>query len=259
MHQFPKRALWLAHVEKHVEEDIKGIDFSKPALCLHSLCTEPCAFESPQDLREHLQDGHSIPMPCSRKKRRFDAENQPDAQEGTSDTVKRKRPRLQGKLYATVLDPESDQLGCHEIKSEPLSRRLNYSFVNYSATDLESSSSDTTRSPTIISTSSSREVTRYSSPASSIDGTGSYRPTDQLTCIDPQLFSQQTAPLIRDEPLYSSISPSSAMASPNVYSITSAQGTIESEHCVNLDKEEAYLLEDGSSVEDIALTQGTLE
>lgn len=119
MRQFPKRALWLEHVEKHVEEDIKGIDFSKPVLCLHSLCTEPCAFESPQDLREHLQDGHSIPMPSSGKKRRFGTENQPDTQEGKSDTVKRKRLRLQGKLHTAVLDPKPGQSGCHEIKSEP--------------------------------------------------------------------------------------------------------------------------------------------
>jgi hypothetical protein len=262
MRQFPKRALWLEHVEKHVEEDITGIDFSKPVLCLHSLCTEPCAFESPQDLREHLQDGHSIPMSSSGKKRRFDTENQPDTQEGKSDTVKRKRPRLQGKLHTAVLDPKPDQPGCHEIKSEPWSEAPNYNFVNYSAEDLESSGSDVTKSPTAISTSSSREVTRYTSPASSIDDAGTCGPTDPLMCIDPQLFSQLTVPLIRDESLCSSIasiSPSSAMASPNACSITSVQGTIESERCMNFDIEEAHLLEDRSSVEDMAPTQSTLE
>jgi hypothetical protein len=245
-----------------VEEDITGIDFSKPVLCLHSLCTEPCAFESPQDLREHLQDGHSIPMPSSGKKRRFDTENQPDTQEGKSDTVKRKRPRLQGKLHTAVLDPKPGRPGCHEIKSEPWSEAPNYNFVNYSAEDLESSGSDVTKPPTTISTSSSREVTRYSSPASSIDDAGTCGPTDPLMCIDPQLFSQPIVPLIRDEslcPSIASISPSSAMASPNAFSITSVQGTIESEHCMSLDKEEAHLLEDGSSVGDIAPTQSTLE
>jgi hypothetical protein len=49
------------------------------------------------------------------------------------------------------------------------------------------------------------------------------------------------------------------MASLNAYSIISVQGTIESEHCMSLDKEVAYLLEDGSSVKDIAPTQSTLE
>jgi hypothetical protein len=72
------------------------------------------------------------------KKCRFDTENQPDTQEIKSDIVKKKHPRLQGKLHTVILDPKPDQPGCHEIKSEPLSERLNYNFVNYSAVDLGS-------------------------------------------------------------------------------------------------------------------------
>jgi hypothetical protein len=76
-------------------------------------------------------------------------------------------------------------------------------------------------------------------------------------CIDPQLLSQPIVLLIRDESLCLSIvniSLSSVIASPNVCSITLVQGTIESEHCISLGKEEAYLLEDRSSVENMAPT-----
>ena len=243
-----------------MEEHIKGIDFNKAVLCIHPLCTDPYTFESSQDLREHLQDGHSIPMPSSGKKRRFDTE--PDAQEGSSDTVKRKRPRIQGKLPTAVLDPKPGQPGCHEIKSEPWIEAPNYNFVNYSAADLEFSGSDVTKSPTTIFTSSSCEVHRYSSLASSIDDAGTYEPTDLSMCIDPQLFSQPDVPLIGDESLCSSIasiSPSSAMASPNTCSITSVQGSVESEQCMSLDKEETYPLGHGSFVGNIAPTQSTFE
>jgi len=74
-------------------------------------------------------------------------------------------------------------------------------------------------------------------------------------CIDPQLLSQSIIPPIRDESLCSSmdsISLSSAMASLNACSTMSVHTTIEVEHFMSLDKEEAYPLEHGSSIEDIA-------
>ena len=48
------------------------------------------------------------------------------------------------------------------------------------------------------------------------------------------------------------------MAPPDTYSPTPVYTTIKVEHCISLDNE-AYPLGHGSSVEDIALTQSTLE
>ena len=52
--------------------------------------------------------------------------------------------------------------------------------------------------------------------------------------------------------------PSPAMAPPDTCSPTPVYTTIKAEHCISLDNE-AYPLGHGSSVEDIALTQSTLE
>jgi hypothetical protein len=257
MRQFPNRALWLQHVQKHPLD----IDFSKPVPCPHPLCTEPFLFQSLQDLLEHLQDCHSIPISRSGQKRKFEAEGQSDTQKGKSDIVKRKRPQRQAMPHTAILDPKPDQRGCNEIKSKPSSGTLNYDFVNYSAADLNSSSSDVTRSSTIVSTSSSRDVTRHSTPVSSIDDAGTYRPTnpavsvDIINEIDPQLLSQPVVSHLRDEsPCLSS--DSTTFTGPR-RPITPAHNIIE--HCISLDKEGAHSLEHGSSVEKIDPDQSMLE
>lgn len=47
-------------------------------------------------------------------------------------------------LGIPTLGPKPGLDGCHGIKPEPLNDTLYYDFVNYSATDLESSSADLT-------------------------------------------------------------------------------------------------------------------
>lgn len=108
-------------------------------------------------------------------------------------------------------------------------------------------------SPTTASTSSSYEITRYSSPASSIEDINTHRPTNPSVCIDiineidPQLLSHPIVPYIRDESLCSSTD-SATFTSPR-RPVTSVHSTIE--HCMSLDKEGAHPLKHGSSVEDI--------
>lgn len=256
MRQFPNRALWLRHVEKHLLD----IDFSKPVPCPHPSCIKPFLFQSRQDLLEHLQDCHSIPISSSGQKRKFEAEGQSDTEEGKPNIVKRKRPRRQAQPHTAIFDPKPDQRGCNEIKSKPSSGTLNYDFVNYSAADLDSSSSNVIRSPTTASTSSSRDITRHSTPASSIDDAGTYIPTnpvvsvDLINEIDPQLLSQPVVLHLRDESPCSS-SDSTTFTGPRRL-ITPAHSMIE--HYISLDKEGAHPLEHGSSVEDIDPDQSTL-
>lgn len=242
MYQFTNRARWLQHVQKCMQEDIQSIDRNKAILCPYG---PPCSMLLESDLHvwPHLQDYHAIDMPNAGRKRRFDSKSETDTSTVKSDTDRPKRPRLQGKRY---------------IKSEPLSGTFNYDFINHSAADLDSSSSDTTKSPTTASTRSSCETTRYSSPASSIEYSSAYGRSSPPVCIDPQLLPQPNVPLIRDESLCSSVSSislSSAMASPDTCSPTSAH--TGAEHYMGLDKEEAY--PSRNSIEDIAPTQSTLE
>lgn len=246
MRQFTNRALWLRHIKKHILD----IDFIKPVPCPHLSCTEPYLFQSRQDLLKHLQDCHSIPLSSLGQKNKFEAEGPSDAQEGTLDTVKRERPRPQAKLCTDLLDRKLDQLRCHEIRTEPLSGTLNYDFVNYSAVDLGSSSSDVTRSLTTASTSSSRDVTRHSSLASSIDDAGTYIPTNSpvptniINEIDPRLLSQSVVSHLRDE---------SPCSSSDIVTFTSprkptTQAHSMMEHYISLDKERAHSLEHRSSI-----------
>jgi hypothetical protein len=200
MRQFPNRALWLRHVEKHLLD----IDFSKPVPCPHPPCTEPFLFQLRQDLLEHLQDCHSIPISSSGRKRKFEEVGELNTEEGKSTISKRKRPRLQAKLHT------AKQSACQKIKSEPWSEVPNCNFINFSAADLDNSDItinkeldtfrrewraelrerrgeldlDEDESSTTASTGSSCKIIRYSTPASSIEGIEMHSPTNPSVCID---------------------------------------------------------------------------
>jgi hypothetical protein len=125
--------------------------------------------ESDQTVWPHLQDYHSIDMPNAGRKRRVNSESQSDSSGVTSDTdkPKPKKRRLPGKQH---------------IKSKPLSGVSNYDFVNYSTADLDSSSSEVTRS--LTTTSTSCEITRHSSSTSGTEDMDAQKLSSPPICVN---------------------------------------------------------------------------